>query len=158
MPTKKKWNNPFRGVIDMMSEMNRISDTMSNLETSSATATPRGHSDAWSPPTDIFAKGEDLYIRCDLPGILAENLEVSFSHGTLTIAGERMRDDSEIIYYASERYLGTFRREITLPTGVDDDEIEATFDEGLLTVRVKGAADAEGPRTIQVTSQKKQQR
>ncbi|MFD0774325.1 Hsp20/alpha crystallin family protein [Streptomonospora algeriensis] len=156
MPTKKKWNNPFRGVIDMMSEMNRISDTMSNLESNSGTATPRGHSDAWSPPTDIFATGEDLYIRCDLPGVLPENLEVAFSHGTLTIAGERKRDDSELIYYASERYLGNFRREITLPAGIDDDDIEATFDEGLLTVRVSGAADADGPRTIQVQSRKKQ--
>ncbi|MDT0301449.1 Hsp20/alpha crystallin family protein [Streptomonospora wellingtoniae] len=155
MPTKKKRTNPFRGVLDMMSEMNRISDTMSNLETSSATATPRGFSDAWSPPTDIFARGEDLYIRCELAGVYSEDVEVSFSHGLLTIAGERKRDDTDVIYYASERYLGNFRREITLPEGTADEDISADFDDGLLTVRVAGAANAEGPSRIQVNSKKK---
>ncbi|GAB3457441.1 Hsp20/alpha crystallin family protein [Streptomonospora sediminis] len=155
MPAKKRRTNPFRGVLDMMSEMNRISDTMSNLETGSSPTTPRGFADAWSPATDIFARGEDVYIRCDLPGVLAEDVEVSFSHGSLTIAGERKRDDSDVIYYASERFLGNFRREITLPEGTDDEDIEASFDDGLLTVRVAGAADAEGPRRIQVGSKKK---
>ncbi|MUL42087.1 Hsp20/alpha crystallin family protein [Streptomonospora sp. PA3] len=156
MPTKKRMSNPFRGVLDMMSEMNRISDTMSNLETSSAPTTPRGYSDAWSPATDIFARGEDIYIRCDLPGVLPENVEVAFSNGTLTISGERERDDSDVVYYASERFLGTFRREVVLPEGTDENDIEATFDDGLLTVRVAGAANAEGPSRIQVQSKKKQ--
>ena|SRR5690625_2586480 len=158
MPTKRKRTNPFRGVLDMMSEMNRISDTMSNLETSSSPTTPRGFSDAWSPPTDIFARGEDLFIRCELAGVYSENVEVSFSHGFLTIAGERQRDDTDVIYYASERFLGNFRREITLPEGTDDDDISAEFDDGLLTIRVAGAANAEGPRRIAVNNKKKQPR
>ncbi|QBI55570.1 Hsp20/alpha crystallin family protein [Streptomonospora litoralis] len=155
MATKKRRTNPFRGVLDMMSEMNRISDTMSNLETGSAPTTPRGFADAWSPPTDIFARGEDLFIRCELAGVYNEDVEVSFSHGYLTVAGERKRDDTDAIYYASERFLGNFRREITLPEGTDDDDISAEFDDGLLTIRVAGAADAEGPRRIEVNSKKK---
>ncbi|RNL82714.1 Hsp20/alpha crystallin family protein [Halostreptopolyspora alba] len=137
----------------MMSEMNRISDSMSNLETGAPQT--RGYSDAWSPTTDIFARGDDLIIRSELPGVLPEDCEVSFSHGYLTIAGERRQDDSEVIYYASERFRGAFRREITLPEGVNEEDIEANFDDGLLEVRVKDAAESNGPTQITVQSKKK---
>ncbi|ASU83024.1 heat-shock protein Hsp20 [Nocardiopsis gilva YIM 90087] len=152
-PQKKSRGNPFRGVLDMMSEMNRISDTMSNLE--SGTSQPRGYSDAWSPATDIFARGSDLFIRCELPGVNLDDVEVSFSHGYLTIAGERKRDDDDVVYYASERFLGTFRREITLPEGVKEADISARFDDGLLEVKVANAADADGPRQITIQSRKR---
>ncbi len=137
----------------MMSEMNRISETMSNLETGGPQT--RGYSDAWSPTTDIFARGDDLVIRSELPGVLPEDCEVSFSHGYLTIAGERRQDNAEVIYYASERFRGAFRREITLPEGVDEEDIEAQFDDGLLEVTVKDAAESTGPRQITVQSKKK---
>ncbi|WP_046470594.1 Hsp20/alpha crystallin family protein [Allosalinactinospora lopnorensis] len=139
----------------MMSEMNRISETMTNLETGSPQL--RGYSDAWSPTTDILARGQDLIIRCELPGVLPEDCEVTLSHGYLTIAGERRQDDSDVIYYASERFRGTFRREITLPEGVEDDDIEAQIDDGLLEVRVKNAAEASGPKQITVQSKRKRQ-
>ncbi len=155
MPTKKKRGNPFRGVLDMMSEMNRISDAMASLET--GTAQPRGYSDAWSPPTDIFARGSDLFIRSEIPGVQPEDVEVSFSNGYLTIAGERRRDDADVVYYASERFLGTFRREITLPEGVEEEDISANFDDGLLEVKVAGAANSAGPSQIEVRSRKRRQ-
>ncbi|MDA2810503.1 Hsp20/alpha crystallin family protein [Nocardiopsis sp. RSe5-2] len=153
MPPKKRTRNPFRGVMDMMSEMNRISDTMANLET--GTATNRGFSDAWSPTTDIFARGTDLVIRSELPGVAPENVEVTFSHGYLTISGERRKEDDGVIYYAEERFRGAFRRDITLPEGVEDSDIEAKFDDGLLEITVTGAADAEGPSRIDVQSKKR---
>lgn len=153
MPPKKRARNPFRGVMDMMSEMNRISDTMANLET--GTATQRGYSDAWSPTTDIFARGNNLVIRSELPGASPENVEVTFSHGYLTIAGERNKDDEGVIYYAEERFRGAFRREITLPEGVEETDIEAKFDDGLLEITVKNGADAEGPAQINVQSKKR---
>ncbi|MFW5416884.1 Hsp20/alpha crystallin family protein [Nocardiopsis sp. CNT-189] len=154
MPPKKHRGNPFRGVLDMMSEMNRISDTMGNLETGGATQ--RGYSDAWSPTTDIFARGSDLVIRSELPGIAPEDVEVTFSHGYLTIAGERPAEPGDVVYYAAERYRGAFRREITLPDGVDEDDIEAAFDEGLLELTVKGAADAQRPKLIAIKRRKRQ--
>lgn len=152
---RKRGANPFRGVLDMMSEMNRISDTMSNLETSSGYAQPRGHADAWSPTTDIFARGDDLVIQCEIPGVNPDEVEVSFSHGYLTISGERRRNDEDRLYYASERFLGNFRREVTLPVGIDEDSLEANFDDGLLEVTVHGGADASGPSQIEVQSKKR---
>ncbi|GAB3497546.1 Hsp20/alpha crystallin family protein [Nocardiopsis coralliicola] len=153
MPPKKRSGNPFRGVLDMMSEMNRISDSMANLE--SGTSTHRGFSDAWSPTTDIFARGSDLVIRCELPGVSPDDLEVTFSHGFLTIAGERPPEPGDVVYYASERFRGAFRREITLPEGIDEDSMEASFDDGLLELKVRNGAEASQPARIAVRSRKR---
>ncbi|WP_159945139.1 MULTISPECIES: Hsp20/alpha crystallin family protein [unclassified Nocardiopsis] len=145
----KRFHNPFHGVVDMITEMNRISDSMSSMETGNVGERERGHADAWSPPTDILARGNDLVIRCEVPGVREQDVSVSLNHGFLTITGERRRDeDDDDVYYSSERFMGTFRREISLPEAVDEKDIEATYDEGLLEVVVRGAANARGPKKI----------
>lgn len=141
--------NPFRGVLDMITEMNRISDTMASIE-SGGHGQARGYADAWSPATDIFARENDLVIRCEIPGVYEDDVELTFSHGLLTIAGERRRDDDEVVYYSSERYMGRFRREITLPESVDAEDIDAVFSDGLLEVTVKNAAESASPKQIAV--------
>ncbi|GAB3714217.1 Hsp20/alpha crystallin family protein [Nocardiopsis nanhaiensis] len=151
----KRFSNPFHGVVDMITEMNRISDTMSTIETSQAGERERGYADAWSPPTDILARGKDLVVRCEVPGVQEEDVSVTFSHSVLTITGERQRDEVDVVYYSSERFMGTFRREISLPEGVDENDIQASFDEGLLVVTVHGAAHATGPAQIAVRRRKR---
>ncbi|GAA3756552.1 HSP20 family protein [Spinactinospora alkalitolerans] len=154
MAARRKRGNPFHGVMDMMSEMNRISDHMSSMDSATQTQ-PRGFADAWSPTTDIFARGTDLVVRSELPGVGSDDVDVTFSHGTLTISGERRRDDEGIVYYASERFWGAFRREIILPEGTGEEDVEANFDEGLLEITVRGAAEAAGPKRIRVRSKKR---
>ncbi|MFE3459687.1 Hsp20/alpha crystallin family protein [Nocardiopsis aegyptia] len=154
--TPKKFGNPFHGVVDMITEMNRISDTMSSIETSQAGERERGYADAWSPPTDILARGDDLVIRCEVPGVYEQDVAVSLSHGILTISGERRRDDDDVVYYSSERYMGTFRRDISLPEEVTENDIEASYGEGLLEVTVHGAANTAAPRKISIRRRKRQ--
>lgn len=151
MPTRRtKRGNPFRGVLDVVSEMNRISDRMTSSE-SSTVQQPHGHSDAWSPTIDLLADGSDLLIRCELPGVASEDVEVSLSRGTLTIAGLRRRGkESDDAFYVQERHYGQFRRDITLPEGVREDHIEAEFVEGVLNVRISDAAGAPGPALITI--------
>ncbi|QUX30330.1 Hsp20/alpha crystallin family protein [Nocardiopsis akebiae] len=146
----KKFQNPFHGVVDMITEMNRISDSMSSMETGNAGERERGHADAWSPPTDILARGNDLIVRCEVPGVQEQDVAVSLNNGILTISGERRRDGDDVVYYSSERFMGTFRREISLPEAVDEEDIEASYGEGLLEVVVHGAANARGPKRITV--------
>ncbi|MBR8744636.1 Hsp20/alpha crystallin family protein [Nocardiopsis sp. MG754419] len=153
--TPKRFNNPFHGVIDMITEMNRISDTMSSIETGQAGDRERGFADAWSPPTDILARGRDLVIRCEVPGVYEEDVVVSFDHGLLTISGERRRDEDDVVYYSSERFMGTFRREINLPEGVAEEDIEAGYGEGLLEVVVHGAANQRMPKRIAIARRKR---
>ncbi|MFD6951526.1 heat-shock protein Hsp20 [Nocardiopsis sp. TSRI0078] len=146
----KRFHNPFHGVVDMITEMNRISDSMSSMETGQAGERERGHADAWSPPTDILARGNDLVIRCEVPGVQEQDVSVSLNNGILTISGERQRDSDDVVYYSSERFMGTFRREISLPEAVDENDIEASYGEGLLEVVVHGAANSRGPRRITI--------
>lgn len=146
----RKRGNPFRGVMDMVSEMNRMSDQMAGLDGSTETQR-RGYTDAWNPVTDIMVRGADLVIQSELPGVASDDLEVSFSNGVLSLSGERRSNEREdSIYYVRERFWGRFRRDVTLPEGVGEDQIEARFEEGLLEITVRDCASAQGPRSIQV--------
>lgn len=142
---------PFRGVVDTVSEINRIADRMTGIDGESITpGKPRAHADAWSPATDILAKGSDLVIRCEIPGVDPDGVDVSLSRGTLTIAGSRSVDEEHEDYLVRERATGQFRRDVTLPEGVQEDDIEASFREGLLEVTVRDSAGAAGPAKIAV--------
>lgn len=151
-PSRRKVGNPFRGVVDIISEMNRMSERMTEPR-SSAAAPPRGHSDAWNPTTDILAVGPDLLIRCELAGVVADDLEISLSHGTLTVVGERRHGlETGDDFYVQERHYGRFRRDITLPEGVRDEHLDAELRDGVLEIVVRGASDAGGPTRIAVRS------
>ncbi len=151
MAQRKVWN-PFRGVTDIISEMNRMSDMMGGVDSgNNVEHTPRGYADAWSPIADIFAQGADLVIRAELPGIGAEDIEVTLSQGTLTIYGERrVGAEQDNDFYVRERYSGQFRRDIALPEHVEDEDIEAQLRDGVLQVTVQGATKAEGPARIPI--------
>lgn len=147
MPPKKH-HNPFRGVSDIVSEMHRMSDRMMGADAGTA-AQERGHPDAWSPATDILARGADLVIRCELPGVATSDVDVCLSSGVLTIEGYRPPETDEH-FYVRERYSGRFRREISLPEGVREDDIEAGLEEGVLEVIVRNCAEAPGPKQIRI--------
>src|SRR5699024_12646800 len=106
MAPRKRFNNPFHGVMDMITEMNRISDTMSSIETGHAGDRERGFTDAWSPPTDILAYGEDLIVRCEGPGVYEEDVSVSCNNGVLTISGGRRRHAGGAGHYVPGQCMG----------------------------------------------------
>lgn len=144
--------NPFQGLMDVTREISRVSDRMyGGGENPTAETQARSHVDAWAPTSDIFARGEDVVIRAELPGVERDDVEVTFSNGTLTLSGERkIDDDTEMVYYTKERSWGQFRRAITLPEGVDEDDITAELTDGVLEVVVRHAARAAGPARITV--------
>ena len=143
--------NPFRGLVDTISEMNRTRERwMTGQETEEDRQ--RTHMSAWVPTTDIFAKGEDLVIRLELAGARPGDVDVALSNGVLTISGERVSelDNEEVSYYVRERFYGIFRRAITLPEGIDESKISAAFKNGMLQIAVQGGAVAAEPKRIQV--------
>src|SRR3712207_3832975 len=77
---------PFREIMDHMSEMARMREY---AEGGGQEEGPRTHATAWVPTTDIFAKGDDLVIRCELAGVERDDVELSLSNGALIIHGER---------------------------------------------------------------------
>jgi HSP20 family protein len=135
--------NPFRGLMDHMSEMNRMREY---IESGGQVHEPqeRTHATAWIPTTDIFARGSDLVIRCELAGVERDDIDITLSGGVLTISGERRSelDEEEINFYTRERSFGHFRRNMDLPEGIDRSDISADFQDGMLQVSVHGGATA----------------
>jgi len=111
---------------------------------------PRTHATAWVPTTDIFAKGDDLVIRCELAGVERDDVELSLSNGALIIHGERKGEPEATEYYARERHYGHFRRRIKLPEGIDSSNISASFEDGLLEITVTGGVDRREPERIEI--------
>ncbi|QIN81934.1 Hsp20 family protein [Rubrobacter tropicus] len=142
--------NPFRGFLDMASEMNRMRYIGSYGQDSGQEDRERTHATAWVPTADVFARGRDLVIRMELAGVAPQDIDVSFHENTLTVSGERGRDVDEVSFYVHERFYGVFRRSMTLPAGVDEDDITAEFDNGLVEITVKGGAVSSEPRRIEV--------
>lgn len=150
----KARRNPFRGVFDTISEMNRMQEQwMMGYDSSSQEEQPRTPSTAWVPYTDIFADGEDLKIRCELAGVAREDIDVSISAGILIISGERKSelDEEATSFLVRERFYGAFRRVINLPESVGNDQINASFDDGMLQITVKGGAVISSPQRIQIS-------
>ena len=106
----------------------------------------------WSPAIDLYQSTENIVAVVELPGMRKEEIEISLHDGTLTISGERRKESSTgngQKAERSERFVGKFRRSISLPTRVDANEVTATYRDGILTVTLPKAEEAK-PKQIQV--------
>ena len=105
----------------------------------------------WSPALDLYESGDHLVAVVELPGMRKEDIDISLHDGTLTISGERKRESNNgENVQRTERYVGTFRRSITLPTQVDASKVGATYQDGILKVTLPKAEGAK-PKQIQVS-------
>jgi len=150
----REQRNPFHGIMDAISEWNRMREVgMGRIGYEARREDrPRTQANAWVPTTDVFARGGDLVIRVSLSGVYPEDVDITLSNGVLTVSGERTSelDEEEVSFYVRERYYGAFRRSITLPAGIDEGDISADYDNGLLEIVVGGAAAAAEPRRIEI--------
>jgi len=104
----------------------------------------------WTPALDLYQSNDNVIALIELPGMRKEDIEISLHDGMLTIAGERkMETPGGEKAERSERYIGKFRRSITLPTRVDANKVSATYKDGILTVTLPKAEEAK-PKQIQV--------
>lgn len=93
---------------------------------------------AWMPQVETLRRGDKLVIRADLPGLKKDDVKVEIDDGILTISGER-RDEQEEQrddFYRSERTYGEFYRAVPLPDGVDANQCDASFNDGVLEVTI----------------------
>jgi len=104
----------------------------------------------WTPALDLYQNNDNVIAVVELPGMRKEDIEISLHDGMLTIAGERKTEtQGGEKAERSERYIGKFRRSITLPTRVDANKVSATYKDGILTVTLSKAEEAK-PKQIQV--------
>jgi HSP20 family protein len=152
MTTKSRM--PFRGLVDTFAELNRIHESWRHPGPGEGDREVRQHSASWVPTTDIFARGEDVVIRCELAGVDRSDVELSYTTGTLVIWGERADapdQDGGVEYYVRERRYGPFSRTINFPEGIDTSRIGATFEDGLLEITVRGAAAGQEVEEIPIS-------
>ncbi len=103
------------------------------------------------PSVDLMENDDTYMVRCDLPGVEKDDLDISVSGNALTIKGEK-QDSSEHKdgrYYRRESWSGSFQRTITVPETVDPDAINAEMKNGVLTLTLPKKEDVK-PRQITV--------
>lgn len=101
-------------------------------------------------PLDVKAEDESYVVSALLPGVDAEDLNITIVNDTLTIQGELKNDyDEKASYVLQERPSGRFLRAVSLPEPVDSTKVEASLKNGVLTLRIPKAEEAK-PKTIKV--------
>ena len=100
----------------------------------------------WAPRADVTLHKGELVVRVDLPGVDTENVNVNVTADAITVHGEhhRAQDEERDGVYRAERSYGSFYRTIALPPGVDTDKATASFNNGVLEVRMPAAPGAQG--------------
>ena len=106
----------------------------------------------WAPALDLYQTNDNVVALVELPGMRKEDIEISLHDGMLTIAGERKTSASNgEEAERTERYVGSFRRGITLPGAVDPNRVSANYRDGVLTITLPKAEEAK-PKRIEVGS------
>ena len=149
MANVARWD-PFQDLLSIQDEMNQLFGRALGQPAGrqgGETATTR----MWAPALDISERKDAYLVTVEVPGVKPEDLEITLEDGLLTIQGERQftADSSDQQFHRVERRYGAFRRSITLPSRVQADAIEASFDNGLLQVVVPKAEEAK-PKKISV--------
>lgn len=103
-------------------------------------------------PLDAYRRDDDVWVHIDLPGVAADSIDISVERNVLTITAERSNSRQEgDRSYLAERHHGTFRRQVNLGDGLDAEQIEADYHDGVLTLRVPVAQKAK-PRKIEINT------
>ncbi len=143
---------PLREMTNFSRAMERVFDRfMDESLLDMPTVWQRGNGQSNSLALDVAEQEDKFLVKASVPGINPEDIEITFTDGVLTIKGET-KDEHEVKeenYHLRERHYGSFMRRIALPTNIDADKIDATNENGVLTLTLPKAEDVK-PRRIEV--------
>lgn len=137
----------MRELAVMQERMNRAWNAVRDRGTEDAAS-----GGAWTPAVDIYRLDSgEIVLKAELPGLRREDIDISVENSTLTIRGERRREEGvhESAYHRTERQYGSFVRSFTLPAAADTGAVRAEYRDGVLTVRLPLREEAR-QRQIQV--------
>ena len=128
-----RWE-PVREITSFQSEMNRLFNTFFDTPTTGNGSGVR----RWIPAMDLVEAEDHFVLKADLPGVAEDDVNIEVEENVLTVSGERKaeHEDKRDGYVRVERSYGSFRRSLTLPKGVDADAVSASFDNGVLEIRI----------------------
>jgi HSP20 family protein len=132
-----RWE-PVRELNSLQHEVNRLFSAFFDTPGVGAGDGESGAIARWLPAMDLIETDNEFVLRADLPGLSEDDVKVELEDNVLTISGERKaeHEEREEGFYRLERAHGKFQRSLTLPEGVDSDNVTATFDRGVLEVRI----------------------
>ncbi len=144
---------PERDLLSLRDAMNRLMED--SFVVPSMLGELRGTGRAWGLAVDMFETSDHLVVKASVPGVKPENLDITVQGDTLTIKGEMQEEqqNQQGRYHFRERRVGAFSRTITLPYPIQNDKVEAAFENGVLTLTLP-KAEAVRPRTIKVQVKK----
>jgi HSP20 family protein len=142
-----RWE-PARELNTLQTEMNRLFNTFFD------TPTPAGNGGGlrrWVPAMDLVETEDHFVLKADLPGLEPSEVNIEVDDNVLTVSGERKieHETKKEGFYRVERASGQFRRSLTLPDGVDPEQIAAEFSHGVLEIRIPKPAERK-PRKVQI--------
>jgi len=149
--TLTRWNptgDLTSGLFDMQRDINRMFDTFFR-----GGMQDEGNifQTGWTPAIDIAEYEREYHVRVELPGISKKDVNLTMQGNILTIRGEKkqLEDPKNVNLHRSERWFGTFQRSFALPSTVQSDKIEASYENGVLTITCPKAEEAI-PKVIDV--------
>jgi HSP20 family protein len=142
-----RWE-PVRELNTLQNEMNRLFNSVFDTPQPNGNASVR----RWIPAMDLVETADDFVLRADLPGLSEGDVNIELEDSVLTVSGERKSEHEERTegYYRAERASGSFARSLTLPEGVNADGIKATFDKGVLEIRIPKPEERK-PRKVAIS-------
>ena len=139
--TLVRWN-PVRELASM--EVDRLNRMFSEFY--------GGFDRAWVPAVDVYENDDhEFVLKAELPAVKREDIAITYDDGVLTLKGERKSEveTSRDTYHRVERQYGSFMRSFTLPATVDAARIQASYKDGVLTIRVPQREEAK-PKQIEI--------
>jgi HSP20 family protein len=135
-------------VDSLQSEVNRLFDTTFGGRPAN------GGLRRWVPPMDLVETDDHLVLRADLPGLDGDDVNIEVKDRVLTVSGDRKAEHEEKAdgYYRVERAFGGFSRSMTLPEHVDADRISASFDKGVLEIRIPKPEERK-PHRVEISAE-----
>jgi HSP20 family protein len=151
-----RWE-PLREFSTLQNEMNRLFNTVFDAP---AQGNNGGTLRRWMPAMDLVETDDHFVLRADLPGLSEQDVNIEVEDRVLTVSGERKseHESTKEGYHRVERAFGSFSRSLTLPEGIDAEAVEASFDRGVLEVRIPKPEQPKprkitiAPKTIEATS------
>ena len=138
-----RWD-PFREVVSLQNRLNSLFRDFNEADSPLTTA-------SFVPAVDIYEDAQKVTLKLEVPGIEEKDLDVRVEDHTLTVKGERKfeKEEKEENFHRIERRYGSFFRAFTLPTTVDTENVQASYNAGVLKLELKKKAEAQ-PKQIKV--------
>ena len=145
MTVLTRWD-PYRELNTLQDRMNRLFNASFQEGRDESLSTS-----SFAPAVDVYEDEHNVTLKIEVPGIDEKDIDVRIENNTLTVHGERKieKEEKEENYRRIERQYGSFTRTFTLPTTVDTENVSASYEKGVLKIKLAKKAEAK-PKQMKV--------